>query len=335
MSEHPISGLPDRGKEPANRRALLGWLAAAATSAQIAPRRLNTLIANSIVLSALSRAVDDENRPLFLLKGGTLRELRLGLRARASSDLDTLFRGEFDKVIEALDATLREGWGSLTFQRTEPREINVASRRVKPLRLDVKILVRGVVTLTAQLEVAADEGGAGDAPEAVPLPSLSHFGIDSAESAAALAMDFQVAQKMHACTDPTPTRRNDRVHDVVDLLLVREAFFRDADLPQLRQACEAIFDARASDAQATGHLCATGRHSSRRTRIGPRPTQLWQRRWGDAHLRRSHRRRQRLDQQDRCLVSQLAAGRRRAGTVSATRRTRMTCKTISRRIDRM
>ena len=71
MSEHPISGLPDRGKEPANRRALLGWLAAAATLAQIAPRRLNTLVANSIVLSALSRAVDDENRPLFLLKGGT------------------------------------------------------------------------------------------------------------------------------------------------------------------------------------------------------------------------------------------------------------------------
>jgi hypothetical protein len=252
MSEHPISDLPDRGKEPANRRALLGWLAAAATSAQIAPRRLNTLVANSIVLSALSRAVDEENKPLFLLKGGTQLELRLGLRARASSDLDTLFRGEFEKMIEALDEALREGWGSLTYQRTEPREINVASRRVKPLRVDVKILVRGVVTLTAQLEVAADEGGAGDAPEAVPLPSLSHFGIDSVESAAALAMDFQVAQKMHACTDPhSEERRNDRVHDVVDLLLVREAFFSDADLPPLRQACESIFNARAHDAQAT------------------------------------------------------------------------------------
>jgi hypothetical protein len=254
MSEHPISGLPDRGKEPANRRALLGWLATAATSTQIAPRRLNTLVANSIVLSALSRAVDDENRPLFLLKGGTQLELRLGLRARASSDLDTLFRGEFDKVIDALDEALRPGWDSMTFQRTEPREINVASRRIKPLRVDIKILVRGVVTLTAQLEIAADEGGAGDAPEAVPLPNLSHFGIYSAETAAALAMDFQVAQKLHACTDPhSEERRNDRVHDVIDLLLVREAFFTDADLPRLRQACEAIFEARASDAHATDH----------------------------------------------------------------------------------
>lgn len=65
-------------------------------------------------------------------------------------------------------------------------------------------------------------------------------------------MDFQVAQKIHACTDPhSEERRNDRVHDVIDLLLVKDAFFTGADDPQLRRACEAIFEARAREAHAT------------------------------------------------------------------------------------
>lgn len=46
-------------------------------------------------------------------------------------------------------------------------------------------------------------------------------------------MDFQVAQKLHACTDPhSEERRNNRVHDVVDLLLARETFFTDGDLSE-------------------------------------------------------------------------------------------------------
>jgi len=255
MSKHPISRLPARGKEPTSRTVLLNWLQKAARDTEVAPRRLNTLVANSIVLSALSRAVDDQNRPQFLLKGGTQLELRLGLAARASSDLDTLFRGQFDQVLTTLDAALRDGWGPLTFQRTAPQEINVPARRIKPMRLTVKILIRGSVALSSQLEVAADEGGAGEAPDAVPLPSLAHFGIDAVETATALGLDFQVAQKLHACTDPhSESRRNDRVHDVVDLLLLRVAFFTDDDLTGLRSACEAIFEARAVDAQATAQL---------------------------------------------------------------------------------
>jgi hypothetical protein len=44
----------------------------------------------------------------------------------------------------------------------------------------------------------------------------------SPDTLATLALRFQIAQKLHACTDPhdSPASINDRPRDVVDLLLL-------------------------------------------------------------------------------------------------------------------
>jgi hypothetical protein len=71
---------------------------------------------------------------------------------------------------------------------------------------------------------------------------------------AGIVMDYQLAQKLHACTDPhTPEHPNDRVRDIVDLLLIRSAFYggRD-DLVSLSEACRDLFESRAVDAQRAG-----------------------------------------------------------------------------------
>ncbi|MGH8990784.1 MAG: nucleotidyl transferase AbiEii/AbiGii toxin family protein [Acidimicrobiia bacterium] len=251
--DHPLAALPIREKEPRSRRVLLTWLDHAARAQNVAPKRLNRLVANSIVLAVLQSALHDDRRCAFLVKGGTQIELRLGLRARASADLDTLFRGDFASVLASLDRALAAGWGPFSFTRSEPEVINVPSRLVKPERMDIAIRLRGETVLSVQLEVAADEGGAGDAVDMVRVPPLGHFGLATPEEAAALALEYQVAQKLHACTDPhTDEMPNDRVHDVVDLMLVRAAYYAGGSPMELRAACVAIFDARFAEAAAAG-----------------------------------------------------------------------------------
>jgi hypothetical protein len=61
---------------------------------------------------ALERARDETGAPLFLIKGGVMIELRLGLRARATRDLDAVFRAEFHSWLDQLD-----GANFSTFER--------------------------------------------------------------------------------------------------------------------------------------------------------------------------------------------------------------------------
>jgi hypothetical protein len=63
-----------------------------------------------------------------------------------------------------------------------------------------------------------------------------------------------VAQKLHACTDPPQDDRpNNRVHDIVDLLLVKRSFFPEGcDLSRVRTAGEAVFAARQQELAAVG-----------------------------------------------------------------------------------
>lgn len=44
----------------------------------------------------MQRAVDEDGRQLFLLKGGTLLQHRLNVTARATKDIDGLIRGDMD-----------------------------------------------------------------------------------------------------------------------------------------------------------------------------------------------------------------------------------------------
>lgn len=70
-----------------------------------------------------------------------------------------------------------------------------------------------------------------------------------------LAMHCQVAQKIHACTDPhdPPDVINDRARDVVDLLLLRDLTEIDENPAAVHAAVIDVFDVRARDAQALGH----------------------------------------------------------------------------------
>ena len=209
-----------------------------------------------MVVAALQRAVDEYDAPCFLLKGGTYLQHRRDWAGRSTKDVDGIVRGDIDGFLDALDRSLREPWGPLRLSRTETEVIQTPTRVLRPRRFDVKVSLRGVVWRSVKVEISPDEAGIGDHPFVFATPSLSHFGLPSPDALVGIALRFQIAQKLHACTDPhdPPHAVNDRPRDLVDLLLLRDLLASDTATTDadLRAAGQAVFDTRAAEAEQLG-----------------------------------------------------------------------------------
>lgn len=177
-----------------------------------------------MAVGAVQRALDEDGRQLFLLKGGTLLQHRLNATARTTKDVDGLVRGDMDAFFAVLEEVLDEPWGPLTLRRGEVEVIDVPTKLVKPRRFDIILNLRGVTWRRIQFEVSADEAGIGRERELIEPPPLAGFGLPDPDVLVGIAMRFQIAQKLHAVSDPhePPGSINDRARDVVDLLLLRD-----------------------------------------------------------------------------------------------------------------
>ena len=251
-----LDHLPDRGKEPNSARTLDAWIIQAQERVGVDHGRLGWLVASTVVVAALQRAVDESDAPRFLLKGGTYLQHRLDWAGRSTKDVDGIVRGDIDGFLDALDRSLREAWGPLRLSRTETEVIQTPTRVLRPRRFDVKVSLRGVVWRSVKVEISPDEAGIGDHPFVFATPSLSHFGLPSPDALVGIALRFQIAQKLHACTDPhdPPHAVNDRPRDLVDLLLLRDLLASDTATTDadLRAAGQAVFDTRVAEAEQLG-----------------------------------------------------------------------------------
>lgn len=248
-----LGTLKPRGKTPRSKNVLVGWINAAHTKVDLDPARLEWLIASTVVAAVLQRIIDSDGRHRFLLKGGTYLQHRLNWSGRPTKDLDGLVRGDIDYFIEELDKALREDWGPLQFERTEVQIINTPAKVVKPRAFDIQVKLAGDVWRKVKVEISPDEAGASTEHDVLRAPVLDHFGIPTPNQLVGIALRFQIAQKIHACTDPhnAPVHVNDRARDLVDLILLRtlsdsEGFPAPVDL---REACLAVFDARAAESR--------------------------------------------------------------------------------------
>ncbi|MBF6619601.1 MAG: nucleotidyl transferase AbiEii/AbiGii toxin family protein [Patulibacter sp.] len=251
-----LGGLAPKTKTPVSARVLNTWIAQAQGRLGTSGPRLGWLVAATVVSAAMQRAVDEAGAPLFLLKGGTMLQYRLPGMSRTTQDVDGLIRGDLDAFLTELDRTLAEPWGPLTLVRGEVETIEVPHRLVKPRRFDVTVLLNGVTWRRVPVGVSPDEGQAGAVAEWIPSPSLAGFGLPTPDHLASLSMRFQIAQKIHAATNPhdPPAFVNDRARDVVDLLLLRDLVFETGSpvLREVRAAVEDVFAARAAEALKAG-----------------------------------------------------------------------------------
>lgn len=257
-----LAAVKPHDKEPRTRSVLDSWIAKA--ESEIDPARsgrLAWLVSTTIAAAKLQSVLDADGSNRFALKGGTLLQHKLGLQARATRDLDGIVRGDVDDFLTAFDSRLDEDWGPMSFARSEIEMIDVPSKRVKPRRFDLSLLLRGQTWRKVAIEISPEEGHACRSFESIPAPAVDAFGLPVPEHLACLSMSYQIAQKIHAATDPhdPPLFVNRRARDVVDLVLLKELAEAEGmpSLKDIASAVQDIFDARAAEARSLGRPART------------------------------------------------------------------------------
>ena len=241
-----MSDVPRRDRPARRLSGLERWLEEWAREEQATAGRLRQYVSVVVVAGMLDRVRDDAGRHRFVVKGGASLELRFGHRARASQDLDTVFRGELDEALTLVTEAVERGWEGLFSGRVVGLgRVDVPGLSVKPLRFKVKLAYLGKSFSTLPMEISAPEGRATDDYDTVAVRPLDPLGVRAPSEVPCLAVRYQIAQKLHACTDPMDGDRvNDRARDLADLILIEELAMHGSDLPEIRQACVEIFEGR-------------------------------------------------------------------------------------------
>ncbi len=198
----------------------------------------------------LQRSKASTGESLFLIKGGTAIQMRIGLSgSRFSKDLDAVFRGEVDGIVTAAGAALAADWHGFTAKTARPKPINVPGMPVKPMRFQAQLQYRGQSFANVPVEVSIAEAGSARVadditPSAFAAIGMQALGLPDIGVVSLMSLEYQIAQKLHACTDPgDPPRHNERAHDVVDLLLLLP-LLDESSYPETKKACMEIFSNR-------------------------------------------------------------------------------------------
>lgn len=227
-------------KKPRSWRVLQDWIRHYADQEELPQSRVRRAVSFMLIALPLDRSLDEEGNPLFLVKGGVSMELRLKMRARTTKDLDTVYRGTFEHWLGSLDEALAEDIDDFSYSRDEP----VPIRGTNTFRVNVIIDFKGKRWGKVQLEVAPVEvEDVLDIDRVEPF-DIGQFGLESPGQISVVGLPYLIAQKLHACTEIFDDEENERVHDLMDLLLARD-LLEPAGLVRVSEACQAIFANRA------------------------------------------------------------------------------------------
>ncbi len=229
------AGPPSRS-QPKTEKQLGRLVSNYAEASGLGIRRVRQRVSAMAFLGALERVREEDSPGRFLIKGGIACELRFQNQARATRDLDALFHGSLDELLADLDTAFATPYSGFSFSYAPPEPV----RETGAHRFDVKLTYQGRGWATLRVEVSPPEGKAHE-PESVPALSVSEFGLTGPTEVACLSLRYQIAQKIHACTERFPDRENERVHDLIDLQLMEELI---DDYSPAKAACIEIFDLR-------------------------------------------------------------------------------------------
>ncbi len=209
------------------------------------PQRVMHLIRVGVVCAFLDDTRHDDGAHLFIVKGGTAMQLRFGITARATTDLDVVFRGRVDQWIDQLDrAFIDRTWNGFSVNRkNDPVQIDIPGAGYQPWRVPLQIRYEGRDFGSITFEVAIDNTPA-DRHELIEPDGivLAVFAIDPPGWIPCLDVPTQIAQKLHACTEPIDTG-NDRIRDIIDIWLL-DTLLEPDELTELRVATIHTFHRR-------------------------------------------------------------------------------------------
>ncbi len=175
-----------------------------------------------------------------MLKGGLALQLRLGILARTTKDVDVMLAGAINDIQEALvQAALIDLNDWFQFM------ISPASRPAGPeeisRRFQVITLVGGRAFERFHIDVGIEEPLI-DKPESLTMPSLLAFADIDPVTILCYPIAQQIADKVHAYTRPRASGVSSRVKDVIDILLIaRNQSFQRSILHRAIQATFAFY----------------------------------------------------------------------------------------------
>lgn len=192
----------------------------------------------------MALVVVGQTLPEGAIKGGSAMALRYGRGTRFTQDLDAArvqplawFRSDFED-------SLTVGWAGFTgrlIEKAVPRPTGVPTAYVMQ-PFDVKLDYRGRPWCTVKFELGHNEIGDAEEPEYQLADGLAQLftevGLEAPKPVPVMRVDHQVAQKLHAVSEPG----SERVRDLVDLQLLEQG--EDLDLGQVRATCERLFEYR-------------------------------------------------------------------------------------------
>jgi hypothetical protein len=153
--------------------------------------------------------------------------------------------------LDELADRLAVGWGGFTGTvegLDPPRPEGVPDDYVMQPCL-IRLAYTGRHWLTVRFELGHDEIGSTERREFHIAPDIDELfatlGLDEPDPIPLLAVDHQIAQKLHACTAVNPAGgRNDRAHDLVDLQILAQD--EPLDMSVIGATAQRLFAARRS-----------------------------------------------------------------------------------------
>lgn len=203
--------------------------------------RLRTWVSFIAFCGLLERATQEGVLPNgYEIKGGAALELRFGLAARSTKDLDLGLQGDRKSRFETFEKALALGFDDFRFRRkAEPRDLD----RAHTYRFEVAVSYKNKGFQTIEIDLGP--GGHDVDFVALDLAPIAELGVPVASPVRCLTMPQQIAQKIHAGTNPQilADPRQNRGRDIVDVLLLE--LLEVIDYAAVHEAAVDVFAARA------------------------------------------------------------------------------------------
>ena len=217
------------------------------TEGQATAGRLRRLVAISVLATILD-GLDQGGAPRLAFKGGASMEIRFGVTARASRDVDALVNVSLDDAFAEIGERLNAGWEGFTGKLTERTDITRAGITPAPQRCKIKLAYHDRPFATLAFELSRAEANSFELLEQIHnAVDMNRVQLGPAGDVVVLSVHYQIAQKLHACTEVPAEGSNQRVHDIYDILLLAGTVESEG-LAHTRAACEDTFTHRGKHA---------------------------------------------------------------------------------------
>lgn len=218
---------------PNSRRNLDEAIKRIAVKRGDAPIRVRDVMANTVVAQMLPHGV---------VKGGSAIKLRLGdTGTRFTTDLDVARSNSIEAFAEDLRHALGGGWEGFTGRlvRGKPAQPKGVPPHYVMQPFDVKLSYKGKPWCTVRLEVGHNEIGDADMADLCLADDIAdlfeELGFPRPRPMPLMRMHHQIAQKLHALTEPGSRR----AHDLIDLQLLAKHV--ELDYALIDRTCERLF----------------------------------------------------------------------------------------------